>query len=292
MSLSFDLRRAQSFFWGLITAPEGVRSGLEEMVRRGEARPGDLDALVAGDERLPAADRLDIYANMYFYRLRDCLKEDYPKLLEAAGPARFHNLITDYLLQHPSAHPSLRHLGAHLPEFLGRHPLRRQCPVLADLARLEWARADIFDAADARPVAREDLARLPQEMAGEARFLLVPACVLLRLEHDAARLWTELKERAASRAAAHGEEAPLPLYPPRRTAVRVWRQGFVVHHRTIDSDEADALEQLRDGEPLGRIAQRLAAGRSAGQATERFGRMFQGWIDDGLLAERTSPAAA
>jgi len=312
MSTDFNLKATQTLFWGLITAPEGVRPGLEEMVRRGEAGPSDLEALIAGDERLPAADRLDIYANMYFYRLFDCLREDYPRLFEACGPERFHNLITDYLLRHPSEHPSLRHLGARLPGFLDGHPLGRECPALADLARLEWARTDLFDAADSSPLTRQDLARLPQETAGSARFRLVPAVTVLRLAHDAARLWTEMKERAAAPMAGlavpgggdgpeihsgtvwtapescrlhdEGPAVALPRLPRRDTAVRVWRRGFVVSHRAIDLEEMDGLDLLRDGEPLARIAQRLAAGRSAAQVTERFGRMFQGWIDDGLLA--------
>jgi hypothetical protein len=313
MSTAFGLKRAQTFFWGLITAPEGVRPGFEEMLRRREASPSDLDQLIEGDERLRAADRLDIYANMYFYRLLDCLREDYPRLFEACGPDRFHNLVTDDLLRHPSEHPSLRYLGSRLPAFIADHPLGRECPVLADLARLEWTRADLFDAADAAPLTREDLARLPQETAGSARFGLIPAFTLLRLAHDAPRLWTEMKERAAvatgegssgepdghqihsgagtaaetCRLHAGSSAVDLPRLPRRDTAVRVWRRGFVVYHRAIDAEEADGLDLLGTGEPLARIAQRLAAGRSAAQATERFGRMFQGWIDDGLLLGRT-----
>ena len=317
MSAPSGLKETQTFFWGLITAPEGVRPGLEDLVRRGAAEPGDLEAVIAGDERLPAADRLDIYANMYFYRLLDCLREDYPRLFEAVGPDRFHNFVTDYLLRHPSEHPSLRHLGTRVPEFLERHPLGAECPALVDLASLEWARADLFDAADHASLTREDLARLPQEEAGSARFRLVPAVRLLRLQHDAARLWTEMKERAAARAAgdaadreedgpeihsgagttaatcrlhADGPAVELPRLPRRDSAVRVWRRGFTVFHRAIDAEEADGLDLLRDGEPLARVAQRLAAGRSAARATERFGRMFQSWIDDGLLAAPVGPA--
>jgi hypothetical protein len=296
MSAPPRLRDDQGLFWGLIAAPEGVRRGLETLVGRGAARPGDLDALIVGDERLSSFDRLDIYANMYFFRLLDCLKEDYPRLLEALGPARFHNLVTDYLLVHPSSHPSLRHVGTRLADFLAGHALESECPGLADLARLEWARADIFDAADARPLARADLAALPQDTAGEARLALVPACRLLRLAHDAARAWRELKERADGRAGAaagggagcaHGDgdhADPPPRIARRPTAVRVWRHGFAVHHRSIDDDEIDSLEGLRAGDTLGVIAQRLSAGRTPERATARLGALLQGWIEDALIA--------
>jgi hypothetical protein len=295
MSSPARLRGDQELFWGLIAAPEGVRRGLESLVERGAARPDDLDALVVGDERLSSFDRLDIYANMYFFRLLDCLKEDYPCLLEAIGPDRFHNLITDYLLAHPSSHPSLRFVGRPLPGFLARHALERECPGLADLVRLEWARSDIFDARDARPLTRADLAAMPQDEAGDVHLVLIPACRLLRLDHDAPGAWRALKETGDARAgvpdgegatcshADAGHAGPLPAIARRPTTVRVWRQGFAVHHRSVDREEFDSLEALRAGDTLGAIAQRLSAGRSPERATARLGAFVQSWIEDGMI---------
>jgi hypothetical protein len=316
------LGRTERLFWDLITAPEGVRPGLEALVRRGEAAPGDLEALLAGDDRFAAADRLDIYANMYFFRLLDCLKEDYPRLLEGIGPDRFHNLATDYLLACPSAHPSLRYLGARLPDFLAAHALGRESEGLVSLARLEWTRADLFDAADAPLLTREALARLSETRAADLTLRLVPAFRLLRLDHDAPRLWRELRDRSATAGvpvqdgargadsagehwaagqannarlgddhacAVHGDAertaAPLPRQRRRPTAVRVWRREFTVWHRAIGDEEAAALDLAASGEPLQRIAQRVAAGQTATRATEAFGRLFQSWLDDGLLAD-------
>jgi hypothetical protein len=312
MSRPAALSRTESLFWDLITAPEGVRPGLDQLVRRGAAAEGDLEAMIAGDERLGAADRLDIYANMYFFRLLDCLKEDYPRLSEAIGPDRFHNLATDYLLACPSANPSLRYLGQRLPDFLKAHALGEESACLVDLARLEWARADLFDAADAPLLTREALARLSEPEAANLRLRFVPAFRLLRLDHDSPRLWRELRGampqeagRGADSAGEHwaagqannarlGDEgrahecavhaAPLPRQRRRATAVRVWRREFTVWHRPVSDGEATALDLAAAGEPLERIAQRVTAGESASRATEAFGRLFQSWLEDGLLA--------
>jgi len=309
-----DLRRTQELFWALITAPEGVRPAVEELGRRGVVDERGIDDLFAGDRGLPALERLDIYANMYFYRLLDCLAEDFPKVLAALGPARFHNLITDYLLRHPSEHPSLRHLGRRLPEFLAAHPLAAEFPWAPDLARLDWARADLFDAPDAAPLSRDALAGLPQDRAGEARFTLVPAFALLRFDREIVRYWRRLEESGAGAgddraehgratgnaarekteaddAAARGPGGGDRHAPPkrRRTAARVWRRDFVVYHRGIDEDEALCLDLVRAGQSIARICQGLAAGRSVTQATERAGRMIQGWLDDGILADVTLP---
>jgi hypothetical protein len=307
-----DLRRMQELFWILITAPEGVRPALDDLVRRGVLARPSLDHLFMGDDRLSSVERLDIYANMYFFRLLDCLREDFPKVAAAAGGARFHNLVTDYLLRHPSRHPSLRYLGQRLPEFIAGHALAREYPYLADLARLEWARADLFDAPDAAPMTREDLARLPEERAGEARLRLVPAFELLRFEYDVARAWSDLEE-GAPEGGAEGREgnsaspdvgsasaehaacvqaaaARGPRSLPRRpTAARVWRKGFVIYHTGVDAEEARCLDLVRQGESLARICQQAAAGRSLARATARVGALIQGWIDDGLLAGYALP---
>jgi hypothetical protein len=307
------LRRTQELFWTLITAPQGVRSALEGPV--GRLDPREVERTFVGDDRMPAIDRLDIYANMYFFRLLECLAEDFPRVRAAVGGARFHNLATDYLLAHPSSHPSLRFLGRALPEFLAHHSLRREFPYLADLARLDWARVDVFDRRDATPLDREGLARLPQDRAGEARFSLVPALEVLRLEHDVLPIWRELqqvRERGAAGADAavatsacasstdsrspevpgDGEEdQPLgpPQAPRRPTIVQVWRSGFTVYHRALDPERALCLERLAGGESLAAICQALGAGRSLEAAVGRVGGILQGFIEDGLLAGWTLP---
>ena len=195
MNRTSTLHGAEALFWELITAPEGVRPGLEALVRAGKADPSAIESLLGGDDRLAPADRLDIYANMYFFRLLDCLREDFPRLATALGDGRFHNLATDYLLAHPSANPSLRYLGRRLPEFFAGHALARESACLADLARLEWTRADLFDAADARALGRDEVASLAAGHGGDLPLRAVPAFRLLRLDHDAPALWRELRDR-------------------------------------------------------------------------------------------------
>jgi hypothetical protein len=298
MSAAPALRDIQALFWRLITAPEGVRPALEAAPEGGEAA-ARVERLFAGDDRVDAVERLDIYANMYFYRLLDCLKEDFAKTLAAIGPARFHNLATDFLLRHPSRHPSLRELGRPLPGFIAAHALAGEYPWLADLARLEWTRTDLFDAEDAAPVTGGGLAAFPPDRAGEALIRLVPAFALLRLGHDAPAIWRALAAAGAPPEAGPDGGAVAAGAPAagavrraagKRTAVRVWRQEMVVYHRAIDEEEAGALEAIGAGETFARLCQRAAAGRSPGRATARVGRMLQGWLEDGIIAGFDLPA--
>ena len=151
-----DLRSLQSLLWRLIAAPEGVRAEAEALARAGAIASSDL-AFLVNPAAMGSIERLDVYADMYFYRLRDSLSEDFSKVAAWIGPSRFHNLVTDYLLAHPPTSFTLRDLGRALSDFLASHALTREFSGVADLARLEWARLDVFDDADAEPLARADL---------------------------------------------------------------------------------------------------------------------------------------
>ena len=129
-----DLARTQQLVWQLITAPAGVEDGIRRLRQQRALEGDDLSFLVAPGRKLDPTEQLGIYADMYFYRLRDCLAEDFPRLASHLGEVGFHNLVTDYLWAHPSEHPSLRELGRRLPGFLARHELAATHPGAADLA--------------------------------------------------------------------------------------------------------------------------------------------------------------
>ena len=103
-----NLKELESLLYRLITAPSGVAEGL---AAERDLGAGGLDAIVLGDDRLSAEARVDIYANMYFYRILDALKEDFPATLAVLGDDNFHNLVTGYLLEYPPTEPSISHCG-------------------------------------------------------------------------------------------------------------------------------------------------------------------------------------
>jgi len=186
-----SLREVQARFYELVTAPEGVARAL---AARGEL-PADLERLIMSANALSAVDRLDIYANMYFYRILDVLRGDYPKLLAVVGDAAFHNVATDYLLACRPADPSLRNAGDRLPGFVRTHALGLERPWLADLAALERQRIEVFDARDADPLTLERLRTLAPDAFAQLSIRLIPAHALLRVEHAVEDVWQAIEER-------------------------------------------------------------------------------------------------
>ncbi|MBI3448126.1 MAG: putative DNA-binding domain-containing protein [Acidobacteria bacterium] len=309
MSSAPDLDRVERLVWDLISAPTGVGPGAADLVAAGTLSSADLSSLVRPDDRLDATERLDIYADMYFYRLRDALAEDFPKLRAVIGGARFHNLATDYLLAHPSGHWSLRYLGEALPAYLERHASRGEFPFLADLARLEWARVDVFDEADAPPLTRGDLTRLPPEAVADLGLRVVPAFRLLDLAWSVAPLWRRVEDLAAEpeRHGTHSasvetcevhDAEPLEIEPPAAAAssIRVYRKGFAVHHRTVREDERRCLiEMAAGGASLPRVGELVFddlsrdEGPTVGEepetaAARRVAQLVESWLEDGILS--------
>jgi hypothetical protein len=267
-----SLFETQEILWRLITAPEGVAQGLADLPDRERVLPGGLESLVRGDERLSAIERLDIYANMYFFRILDCLKEDFPALRAVLGGDRFHNLVTGYLLAHPPSHPSVRFLGRHLASYLADHEYVRERADLSDLAKLEWAILAAFDAADGESLAPERLHQVAAEQWADARFRLTRSLQILDIGFTVDEVWA---------AATHGREIEDPRHETRTLCV--WRQDLRVFHRPIDSTEAAALFAAGRGEDFGALCEIVADRVGEEVAAERAAEMLRRWFADGMI---------
>jgi len=273
------LAETQRLLRRLITAPEGVRPALAE---EGDPEGRRLVEVIRDDAPLSAVDRLEVYANAYFSRILEALEDDYPALHAALGDDRFHALISDYLIAHPPTRFSLRHAGEGLPSFVADHPaavtLRAGFRWAADLARLEWAVVDAFDAADAAHLTREDLALLPPQGWGELRLRLDPSVRIVRAG------WPVNGIREAFDA-----ERPLPAIAPEETAVCVWRRDERVFHRPMDRIEAACLGLVSEGATFGDLCGRIALEVGESETPARALGLLTNWIGQGLLSSVPLP---
>lgn len=278
--MTAPLPDVQRLFWKLLVAPEGVAKGIAVLEGEGEPAGRDVEAWFLGDERLDARGRLDVYANMYFFRIRDVVAEDFPALAKLLGPARWHNLMTDYLLVHPSTHWSLRYAGSRMAEFLEGHPLTRELPELPDLARLEWALADVFQQRDVPPFPRAALAAVSPERWPSLRFAAAPSVALLDLAFDVGPLREAVD-------ACEGEErdADVPRAEARPTTFLVWREDEIARHEALEPADATALRALLSGETFEAVCGRLAEeGGDESAAAGAVVEILTGALSRGLLA--------
>jgi hypothetical protein len=266
------LAELQERFWRLITAPEPIAVVLPEMAARD---PGlaPLSGWIAAGSEAAAIARLDVYANMYFFRLLEVLRQDYPGLVKLVGDDAFHDLVTGYLLAHPSDNPSLRWVGRHLPAYLEGHDLRRRFPAAAALARLEWVRGEVFDVEDAPTATAADLAAATPEQWSAMRLRMQPSLRLVELDHRVLPLWLALER----------DEVERPDAPAELVRVVVWRRGFRVYHRSADQAEFECLRVAASGATFASLCE--AMWRHAGEDTPRRAvRHLRTWLEQEIVA--------
>jgi hypothetical protein len=262
-----SLAALQQRFYALVTAPEGVAPALA-------AEPGPRpEEWVRGDARLGAVARLDVYANMYFYRLLDVLREAYPKVTAAAGDVPFHNLITEYLVACRPRHPSIEFAGERLPAFVAQHPLGREQPWLVPLARLERAYTELFDGPDAETLSLDQVRALPPEQLTTRPLTLIPCHRVLAHDFSLDPYW---------RALDAGEEAAAPAR--QREVLLVWRQDLEVFHRPVDQAEEALLAAAREGASIQQLCEAVAAESTEAAAQQVFQTVAR-WLGDGLVRD-------
>jgi len=260
-----SLGEAQARFARVATALEGP--GPDEAA---------LGTWLRAARGVSAADRMAIYSHAYFARIHGALREDFGALAAALGEAGFHDLVKLYLMAHPPHHFSLRYAGAKLPQFLASEAaefFRARWPFAPDLAALEWALADLFDAPDSEVLERESLAAVPQERWGALRFRLGDAHRVLALDWPVG----DLRE-------AWSAERPLPTLAARPTRVLVYRRDERMFQRALPALEARALELARTGADLETLCGAIADEIGADDAVEHAVSLLDRWLSEHLLA--------
>ena len=235
---------------------------------------GALPATVAGTGAASAGDRLAVYAEAIRLRFLEVLGQDYPGLHALAGDAQFRTLGLAYVAAHPSRHPSIRWLGAGLPAFLRSTAPWRGHPVLAEMAQFEWAKGELLDAADSPVVGIEDVAAIPPHRWAGIRPRLKPAVRRLALEWNVPSLW---------KAVDRGDAPPPPTRMERAVDWLLWREDLIVRWRSIEPDEAWALDRCEAGEDFGAICTGLCRWVGEDAAAFRGATCLKQWAADSVL---------
>jgi len=249
-----SLYEVQRLFWESMAVQPGRDSIAPAFVR-----------LVRGYDDTDRKTRIGVYADAYFLRLRDVLREDFPRVAALLGD-RFDEVVKGYLEAFPSRWPSVRHLGHALSEFLRRRTDTPKC--LADLAELEWARIEVFDAPDAECATIEDFITVPADAWPTLHFSTIPAIKILRAQYPVHHLWSG--ERSLEVTA--GE-----------TSLRVWRANDCrVFHALMDKRESAAIQKMISGAPFAAICETFADLPEAVAAQESAALLVR-WIEDGII---------
>lgn len=246
---------------------QGLQQGFQRAVVT--RAPPDLFA------REQAEGGFDVYANAYRIRLTAALRDNYPVLHLALGDDLFGALADAYIAQHPSRFRSIRWFGDRLAGFMDAHPELTPHPSLSDLARMDWALRQSFDAANDDPLEVSDLAGLAAEAWPSQRFRLRAAATLLELRWRVEPIWQALNKDAAAETAP-----PESFYH----IVLVWRDALECKWRSLNREEASGLKALIEGKSFADICENMMAADGTMTPTAAA-MMLRLWVEDGLLVK-------
>jgi len=280
-----DLAALQRAMWTLISRPLTADNRMPRRWRDGRSTAALAAQIAKPNDRLTSFERLEIYSRMYWFRVLDSLYEDSPGLRAALGTDRFLRLAEAYLVRYPSRSFSLRDLPSRLARFIREEPrhTRPHTALCHDLARLEWARVEVFDSAARPPFTADDLRTADP---ATLKLGLQPYLQFLEFDHPvddfliAARQREELSRREASNtslASGHRRARKLRLPRPARTWLAVHRLDHLLYFKRLDPAAYRILRAIRAGRTLDRA---LAAGLPRGPAaeTEAWAARIQGWF--------------
>jgi len=267
-----SLSRLQRWMQAVVTHPCCAPDGLVSSGALREHSEEELPSLVRGDERLSPVERLGVYQGMHLPRMVDALSSDYPLLRALLGGHAFEALVSDYVRAFPSRTYTLNRLGDHLPEFVAMRGPRRGRSARANLASLELARTEVFDAPPSTPVAPEDVASVPEKAWPSARLVPIAALRVVALRRGTLALAEALESGAAPPALARGLEHAL-----------VFRPDLSVRLRALAHHEGRLLRDLASGTTVGGALRNLASEKGAPAPDAVFGWVRR-FLADGLVS--------
>ncbi len=246
-----------------------------------------VSEFIKPNDRLTAFERLEIYNRQYWYRVLDCLYDDYPGLRALLGQRRFSALCQAYLAKYPSASWTLRNLGQRLAPFIAEEPAYAGPKLAAaiDIVRFEWAQVLAFDEAKKKPLALESL------LGGDATLLrlgLQPYLSLIEVNHAVDTYFMAVRKQDSG---MRSETSNALDHAPKRAAFKriampkrgkiylaVHRCETEVYFKRLPREAFLALTALQAGEPLGTaLDHALATADPAQDWAIKIREWFQEW---------------
>ena len=248
------------------------------------------------NDRLTSLERLEIYNKQYWFRVLDCLYDDYPGLRAILGEKKFFDLRVAYLTRYPSRSFTMRNLGGKLEQFIRDEPqwASPREAICIEMAQLEWAKVIAFDAEQKLAVSADDL--LGKDPA-RLRLGLQPYLTLLEMNYPLDDFLLAVKKRsqnllrseASNAMEDHPEQSPkarVRLPRKHRVWVAVHRWENELYYKRLDERQFTLLTALRDGSTLGKACEIAFAGEANEGMAAKVSGWFKLWMELGWFCRR------
>lgn len=204
---------------------------------------------IISTEAVSSDVRLAIYGNAYYSRLEEALESDYEILKQLLDEDVFEEVCLAYIHKYPSHYFSLRWFGQDFPGFLGYQPDTGEHHWPAEMAQLEWSFVGAFDAANATAATEADAAMLPPEAWATLKMSFHPSVRTIAIWWNTLARW---------RAAKNVETVPDAVRLSEPGQCILWRHELMTQYRSMEADEAVALQAALAGANFSELCGALA----------------------------------
>jgi Putative DNA-binding domain len=279
-----DLRAIQRAFATGIMRPLTAGHHMQPKWIDGKSARKAAATFIKPNDRLSSFDRLEIYNKQYWFRLLDCLYDDFPGLRALLGDHRFHDMCVAYLMKYPSDSFTLSQLGRRLEKFLQQEPhWTAKHPTLArDLARLEWAHIVAFDGEALPPLEVDEL--LDGGDPSTLRLAFQPYITFLACDYPVDDFVVTVRRREepqgeASNAVAErlprAKAKKIRLPAPKKIFLAVHRVDHSVWYKRLEPEAYAICAALQKGLTLQTACERALRRK---KMDANFGETLQKWF--------------
>jgi hypothetical protein len=232
---------------------------------------------ISGNDRLSPAEQLEIYREQFWLRHTSSLVEDFPGLGGILGQADWERLTEQYLREVVPDSFTLRDLGSRLPEVIERADWLPHRALCLDMARLELAYIEVFDAPDSPALAPERLTSVPEDRLGDARLVIAPSVRLLSVRYPVADLRRKLR--------ADGDD-PVAIPPESHQNLVVYRRELQLWDMPVSSVAFAFLAGLQAGKTLESAAEMAATTpEREAELSAGIGAWLSEWTRKALISD-------
>ena len=133
--------------------------------------------------------RFGVYRNNVSTGLVQALAVRFPATAGIVGKEFFAAMAGAFVMQDPPRSPILPHYGSELAKFVEGFAPAAELSYLADVVRLENARAEAYHAADIAPLPPRALASIAGDRLEDLRFAFHPSFAVIRSLYPIVTIW-------------------------------------------------------------------------------------------------------
>ncbi len=180
------LKRTQEWFATIITQPIDEDSRIPAMSPSGISIEEEAFRYIRPSPTLRPAQRIELYAQQYWWRLLSALQDIYPLVTRLFGYHEFNRLLAmPYLMAYPPDHWSLNALGDHFPQWIEENYTNTDKQLVYDSALLDAAFHDCFIAKEYPSLKGTDY-KTPEDFSQllKCQLCLQPYVRLFQFDYD------------------------------------------------------------------------------------------------------------